>query len=140
MTVNIFHTGDVHLGMKFNNYGEDVKVKLVEARFDSLEYMVEKSNDLNADLFVVAGDLFNRIQVAKRDIERAVGILKKFNGACVLVLPGNHDYYDGVVDLWNDFERFSDEKIVLLNEDRPYYLDDYDLDAVVYPSQIDLPS
>ena len=134
MSLQIFHTGDVHLGMKFNNYGDEVKTLLVEARFDSLEYMIEKSNDLKADLFVVAGDLFNRIQVAKRDIERAVDILKKFNGACVLVLPGNHDYYDGVADLWADFERFSDEKILLLNEDRPYYLDDYDLDAVVYPA------
>lgn len=134
MALKIFHTGDVHLGMKFNNYPDNVKKELVEARFSSLEYMVEKSNDLNTDLFVVAGDLFNKIQVAKRDIKRAANILKKFNGSCVLILPGNHDYYDGVAELWDEFEKSSDDKTLLLNEDRHYYLKDYDLDAVIYPA------
>lgn len=134
MAIKIFHTGDVHLGMNFNNYGEGLRGLLAEARFEALERMINQSNDLGADLFVVAGDLFNKIRVAKRDVERAVNILKKFNGASVLVLPGNHDYEDGVVDLWRDFEKHVDEKILILNEDRVYDLEDYDLDAVVYPA------
>lgn len=134
MPLKIFHTGDVHLGMKFNNYGDMIKESLVEARFLSLENMIEKSNELNCDLFVVAGDLFNTIQVAKRDVDRTVNILNKFNGACVLVLPGNHDYDNGVVDLWNDFSKFSSEKILILNEKRSYCLKDYDLDVVAYPA------
>lgn len=134
MVLSIFHTGDIHLGMKFNNYGDHVKGLLSQARFSTLENMIEKSNQLGADLFVVAGDLFNRVQVAKKDVERTVNILKRFSGACVLVLPGNHDYDDGVVELWKDFDRYADEKIVILNKDRPYYLGDYDLDAVIYPA------
>lgn len=134
MTLHIFHTADVHLAMKFNNYGDRVKGLLVEARFKVLQDMIDRANEMNSDLFVVAGDLFNMVQVAKRDIERAVKILNKFNGACVLVLPGNHDYDDGVVDLWSDFSSFANEKLLILNENRPYSLKDYDLDLVVYPA------
>lgn len=135
MSLKIFHTGDIHIGMKYNvNYPEDVRDALIEARFLSLEKMVNKSNDLNTDLFVVAGDLFNSIQVAKRDIKRAAEILDKFNGACLAVLPGNHDYDDGLVDLWREFESIDSEKILLINEERPYLLKDYDLDVVLYPA------
>ena len=128
MSLKIFHTGDIHIGMKFNGYGENVKENLVEARFLALENMINKSNELNTDIFVVAGDLFNNIQVAKRDINRTVRILDKFNGACVLVLPGNHDYDNGVIELWQEFSNIPSEKVLLINEERPYILDDYDLD------------
>lgn len=132
MSLKIFHTGDIHIGMKFNSY-ENVKEDLVEARFLALENMINKSNELNTDIFVVAGDLFNNIQVRKRDINRTVKILDKFNGACVLVLPGNHDYDNGVIELWQDFTNIPSEKVLLINEERPYILDDYDLDVVIYP-------
>lgn len=134
MTLKIFHTGDIHLGMKFNNYIERVRESLSEARFLALENMIIKSNELNADLFIVAGDLFNTIQVAKKDINRTVKILDKFNGACVLVLPGNHDYDNGMTDLWREFTKMPSEKIILLNEKKYYYLNNYDLDAVIYPA------
>lgn len=134
MSLKIFHTGDIHLGMKFNRYGDGVKESLAEARFLVLERMIEQSNDLNADIFVVAGDLFNTIQVLKRDIDRTVNILNKFNGACVLVLPGNHDYDNGKIELWLEFAKRPSEKIILLNEKRYYSLQDYDIDAVIYPA------
>ncbi|NLY45896.1 MAG: DNA repair exonuclease [Tissierella sp.] len=134
MSLRIFHTGDIHIGMKFNNYADDVKENLSEARFLTLENMISKSNEENTDIFVVAGDLFNTIQVAKRDISRTVKILDKFNGACVLVLPGNHDYDNGMTDLWREFINVHSEKVVLLNEEKEYYLNDYDLDVVVYPA------
>lgn len=133
MTLKIFHTGDIHLGMKFNNYADEVKEALTESRFLTLENMIKKSNDLNADLFVVAGDLFNTIQVSKKDIHRAVKILDKFNGACVLVLPGNHDYDNGKIELWTEFASVPSEKILLLNKKEHYSLDDYDLDVAIYP-------
>lgn len=134
MSLKIFHTGDIHLGMKFNNYADEVKETLAEARFLALENMINKSNELNADLFVVAGDLFNTIQVAKKDINRTVKILDKFNGACVLVLPGNHDYDNGMTDLWREFTKIPSEKIIFLNEKKYYFLSNYDLDVVIYPA------
>lgn len=132
--LKIFHTGDIHLGMRFNSYNENVRKELVEARFQTLETMINKSNDLSADIFVVAGDLFNTVTVAKRDVERTVQILERFGGNCVLVLPGNHDYDNGSTDLWKTFNSNPSEKIIFINEERPYYLDEYDIDAIIYPA------
>ena len=134
LSLNIFHTGDIHIGMKFSNYDGNIRTSLQEARFATLENMINQSNDLGSDIFVVAGDLFNTTQIVKRDIERTARILDKFSGACVIVMPGNHDYDNGMVDLWKDFNRVSNEKIVYMGDKRSYYLDDYGLDVVVYPA------
>ena len=134
MKLKIFHTGDIHIGMKFNNYGDNIREKLVEARFLSLENMINKSNELESNIFVIAGDLFNAININKKDIKRVVDILNKFNGECVLVLPGNHDYDNGLTELWRYFSSISGEKIILINEKKPYTLDNYDLDVSVYPA------
>lgn len=133
MGLKIFHTGDIHLGMKFNGYRDDIKKTLAEVRFSSLENMIERANEKGADIFVVAGDLFNTIKVAKKDIVRAVNILDKFNGACVLVLPGNHDYYDDMIELWEEFTKTPSEKILFINKEEVYSLEDYGLDVRVYP-------
>lgn len=134
MSLKIFHTGDIHLGMKFNGYDQRVKEVLAEARFLSLENMIQRSNDLDTDIFVIAGDLFNTTQALKRDIKRAVKILNGFNGACVIVMPGNHDYDNGMMELWDEFTSVPSEKILLINKEERYSLEDYDLDVVVYPA------
>lgn len=137
MAIKIFHTGDIHIGMKFNRYIDNVRESLIEARFETLENMINKSNELNSDIFVVAGDLFNSIKIPQRDIKRVVSILNKFNGECVLVLPGNHDYDDGLNELWIEFQKNDSDKILLLNEKKPYILKDYGLDIEVYPAPCD---
>ena len=43
-------------------------------------------------------------------IERTVGILNKFSGTSVLVLPGNHDFYAGDdTEVWKRFHKVSSE-------------------------------
>ncbi len=133
MSIKIFHTGDLHIGMKFANYPENIKRPLVEARFETLEKMVKEAHNLGADLFVVAGDLFNSIKINKSDLKRTADILSKFEGNLVAVLPGNHDYDNEGVDLWKDFMGFARDNVILLNEERPYSLKDYDLDLMIYP-------
>lgn len=56
MGLKIFHTSDIHLGMKFASYPE-VQKELSEARLNTLEILVEISNTGVCDIFVVAGDL-----------------------------------------------------------------------------------
>ena len=57
MALIIFCTSDLHLGMKFANYPDNIRESLVEARFKTLKRLVEKANSEKCDLFVVAGDL-----------------------------------------------------------------------------------
>jgi len=57
-----------------------------------LKRCVDIANEQACDPFVVGGDLFDRVSVAKRDIQRAASILAEFQGRLVTVLPTNHDH------------------------------------------------
>ena len=134
MELKIFLTGDLHIGMKFNSYPENIRDLLVDARFDSLKRIVKIANEESCNIFAVAGDLFDNIKISNKDIDRVIKALSEFSGECVLVMPGNHDYDNGMVDLWKRFKESLSEKIVLLNENRPYSLKNYSLNALAYPA------
>lgn len=133
-TLRIFHTADVHLGLKFGSYPEEVARTLSEARFETLQALVRTANDERCDLFVVSGDLFDHPRVAHRDILRAAGALGAFDRA-VAVLPGNHDYVTGQEDdIWKIFGSAGQDRVRILTERRPYSLRSFDLDACLYPA------
>ena len=134
MSIKIFHVADLHIGMKFNSYPTYVSEVLQKARIESLEKLIETANLQQCDLFVIAGDLFNGISgIDKKTISKVMSALEGFAGKCVAVLPGNHDYDNGMIDLWTDFKKKND-KIVLLNESYPYSLEKYGLNTMLYPA------
>ncbi len=105
MALKILHTADNHIGLSFAKYPDEIRERLIEERFLALERLVETANQQKAHFFVVAGDLFDKQTVAKRLIKRTVSILAKFEGDSVLVLAGNHDYYEGSENkLWLTFK------------------------------------
>jgi len=134
MDMRIFHTADLHLGMKFTRgYAPEVQQALVEARFSTLERMVRTANTESCRIFVVAGDMFDNRQVVKRDVVRAAEALRGFEGRLVLVLPGNHDYIQAGDDtLWSWFREAAGERTLLLGEARPYDLRPFDVEALVF--------
>lgn len=120
--VRIIHTADNHIGLKFNNYrGSNAQSALIQERFDALQNIVDASKQKDAHFLVVAGDLFDDLKVTNKDIKTVVDILKK-SPAEVLVLPGNHDYYDGKDNkLWKSFlDASENSNIRLLNESEVY--------------------
>jgi 3',5'-cyclic AMP phosphodiesterase CpdA len=130
--LSILATSDLHLGMKFAGL-PDVQAVLAEARFACLERLVATANARGADLLLVAGDLFHQAPV-KRDVLRAAGALRAFEGRLAAVLPGNHDHLSAGQDsLWPAFREAVGDRVVLLDESRPYPLAHYDLDACLYP-------
>lgn len=134
MILKIFHTADVHLGLKFSSYPENVAKILSEARFETLERMIQKANDSQCHLFVVSGDLFDHIRVSQKHISRAAKILRQFQGVIAL-LPGNHDYVTSQEDdLWKFFQTLPHDRILILAEKRPYSLQPFDLDVCLYPA------
>jgi len=130
--MKIFLTSDVHLGMKFAGY-PSVQEKLIEARFKALKRCIDIANDRDCDLFVVGGDLFDRVSVAKGDIKRAADILCDFQGRLVAILPGNHDFITDRPDgLWATFKGFANNNVIVLESSKTYPLKPYDLDATLY--------
>lgn len=90
--MKIYHTADVHIGLKFSTYDSSVSKKLVEERFGVLERMVAAANSASCAFFVVAGDLFDTVNMLDKDVKRTAEILRGFDGEGVLVLAGNHDH------------------------------------------------
>jgi len=137
--MKIFLCADIHLGMKFAGYPDEVRNQLIEARFETLSRCIEIANEKECELFVIAGDLFDRISVAKRDIGRTARILTEFQGKVLAVLPGNHDYFTKRSDgLWANFMGFVENyPIIVLAEKRPYLLSEFDLNACLYPAPCD---
>ncbi|MFY9384148.1 MAG: DNA repair exonuclease [Dethiobacteria bacterium] len=136
MSLKIFHTADLHLGMTFGNrsYPEEVRRQLVEARYETLERLVELANEAQCRIFLIAGDLFHRAQMPREIIARVARTLSRFQGDCIAVLPGNHDYCDGYGSLWNEMRELAPDALLLLTDTVPYPLHDYGIDAVIYPA------
>lgn len=132
MSLKIFLTSDVHLGMKFAGRPE-VQAELAEARFSTLSRLVQRANEEKCNLFVVAGDLFEKVSVAKKDVIRAAQILGGFQGNLLTVLPGNHDYITGEQgDLWSTFEEHAGDNVKVLKFKQIESLQHYDLNVNLY--------
>lgn len=130
--MKIFHTADVHLGLKFGSYPEGLSKRLAEARFETLAKMVETANQQHCDLFVVGGDLFDNLRVTQKDIIRAAKILGTFEKLAV-VLPGNHDFVTSQEDdIWKVFQSAARDRVLVLTECKPYSLTQFDIDATLY--------
>jgi DNA repair protein SbcD/Mre11 len=132
MPVRLWHTSDLHIGMKFAEYPA-AQATLVEERFLSLERMVREATERRCDLFVIAGDLFHRVSMSRREVLRAAEALRGFGGRRVVVLPGNHDFLSVDDRLWPQFREACGEAVLFLSEPRPYSLRDDDIDACLYP-------
>ena len=131
--LSILATSDLHLGMKFAGL-PDVQAELAEARFACLERIVAAANERGVDLLLVAGDLFHAANPVKRDVLRAAEVLRGFEGRLAAVLPGNHDYLSpGRDTLWPAFQDAVGDRVLVLDEARPYQLAHFDLDACLYP-------
>ncbi|MCD6565616.1 MAG: DNA repair exonuclease [Bacteroidales bacterium] len=131
MGIKIFHTADLHLGMRFAGY-PDVQDELINARYETLENMVKVANQESCTLFVMAGDLFDRTTLNVKDISRAARALNEFEGELVIVLPGNHDYYTHDSKLWNEFSKHAGDRVLILKNPDIYDLNKYHLKIKIY--------
>ncbi|HUJ73406.1 MAG TPA: metallophosphoesterase [bacterium] len=130
--LRVLLTSDLHLGMKFAGYPEAARAALVEARFTALDRVVAAANESASDLLVVAGDLFESVNAAHRDIVRAAKSLGAFRGRLAAVLPGNHDFISGEDKLWTRFRDSAGDRVLLLDSAKAYPLSGYDVDACLY--------
>lgn len=135
MTVRIFHTADLHLGMKFvHGYPPPIQKKLVRARYDALGRALALANKHKCHIFLVAGDLFDSHQLSAKDIHTAVETLNQFEGSLVVIMPGNHDYIQPSSELWARFSSKAGSCVLLMDKPVPYDLRRYELNLVVYPA------
>lgn len=130
--VKIYLTGDNHIGRSYSRHS--AREFLSQARIDALKDMVDAANSENCSLFVVSGDLFDRTQMPKSVVASVAKILSGFSGD-VLVLPGNHDYFEDDSRLWNDFSDAAGSGVVVLGKSCQYSFESPDGEKIaVYPA------
>lgn len=132
--VRIFHTADVHVGLKFTRgYPESLQKSLVDERVAVVARMADLANQEGCQLFVVAGDLFDHLRVSKKVIRQTAEALRRFDGM-VAVLPGNHDYKSEADDpIWPDFKDSLGEGHLILDRCVPFDLEPFGLPVVLLP-------
>lgn len=119
MPMKMLFCSDLHLEKSFSS-SPSVKEELKEARFLTLEKLIEKAETEKAELFLIGGDLFDTLRISAKSLKRTADILSKFSGL-VYILPGNHDYLSLENDgLWQNFKKFSGENTTVLDEMKPF--------------------
>lgn len=130
--MHIYHTADFHLGRQFRDFPE-AQETLSQARYNTLDTTVRQANEKQADLLAIAGDLFDRTSMNKREVKQAVQSINKFSGKAAIVLPGNHDYLAEGGDLWQWFKEEAEEHIIVPEKQEPVDLRPFGLEAIIYP-------
>lgn len=96
--IKLFLTGDNHIGRKYSGH-EQAEI-LIRNRIEAFDTMVDTANAESCDLFVITGDLFDKVYgITKKEIQSVLDRLSQFREQ-VILLPGNHDYYDPQSQLW----------------------------------------
>ncbi|MGE0387889.1 MAG: exonuclease SbcCD subunit D [Gammaproteobacteria bacterium] len=81
----LLHTSDVHVGCDSNGLRGGT-----DRGYESLAGVVDLGRDLQVDLLIIAGDLFDNLRV-RPDMVGQVGELLAAGGLRTIILPGNHD-------------------------------------------------
>ena len=90
--IKIIHTSDVHL--ESDTFGKSEEGKAFRARIQrSFRKVVDRVIDERADLFLIAGDLFDSNRVPESGVEFVHQELARVPCPVVLI-PGNHDCFD----------------------------------------------
>ena len=86
--MKIFHTSDLHLGRR------RLDGRLPDQDLaDAFGFIADQAIEEKADVFVLAGDLFDRPQVEPQNLRQAQEILERLKKAKipVVAIEGNHD-------------------------------------------------
>jgi exonuclease SbcD len=93
--LRIIHTADVHLGARHDDLGEQASAQR-ERQFAAFTATVDLALAEQADIFLIAGDLFDSNVQPRRSVERVAAQLKRLADSKVrtVLIPGTHDCYD----------------------------------------------
>ncbi|MBM7559985.1 metallophosphoesterase family protein [Marinitoga litoralis] len=103
--MKILHTSDWHLGRRpVGGIGEYSKTRY-EDYFNAAEYIIDEAIKHNVDLFIIAGDLFDRSSLLPDILFRTEKLLTKLKekNIDVLLIEGNHDKIYTHDDSWINY-------------------------------------
>ena len=96
--LRIAHTSDVHLDGRSKTGASERYKNVAEHAFAEV---IRATNELECDLLLIVGDLFDHNRIQETDIEFVRSQLRELKCPTVLI-PGNHDVFDQY-SLWHRF-------------------------------------
>lgn len=129
--VKFVHTGDIHLGLQFNNVSFDKETAVTRRTelWSTFQRVVEYSKNNKMDFLLIAGDLFESKYFTLGDIKRLRDIFNDAEDINIIIVAGNHDYLNGD-SLYKKVE-WSDN-VFIFDGDGIGQIDFPDLDTTVY--------
>lgn len=124
--LRIIHTADVHLGARHDDLGEQASAQR-ERQFAAFVATVDLALAEKADIFLIAGDLFDSNVQPRRSVERVAAQLKRLAESKIrtVIIPGTHDCYDRA-SIYRAYDvkalagsRPDDDLVTVLTPDRP---------------------
>ncbi|MDR7870459.1 MAG: metallophosphoesterase [Tissierellaceae bacterium] len=129
--IKFVHTGDIHLGLQFNNVSFDKETAVTRRNelWSTFQRLVEYTKNNNIDFLFIAGDLFESKYFTLGDMKRLRDILKDAINVNIIISAGNHDYLNKD-SLYNKVDW--SENVFIYNGDGVQEIDFPDLDTVIY--------
>lgn len=93
-SVTLIHTADWQLGMRRNVFSPETQGRFAQDRLDAIHTLMEFAHAQQADLVVVAGDVFDDNLVDRQTVLRALAVLARAPKIPTFLLPANHDPLD----------------------------------------------
>ncbi len=91
MAFTFLHTGDWHIGKPFGRFGEDEAGVLRRARLQAIDRLALAARAAGATTALVAGDLYDRPDLADRDMHEPMARMRNYAEIAWHIIPGNHD-------------------------------------------------
>ncbi len=100
------HTADTHLGfdvIKVPQSDPEGRRKRADSIFENFTTVVQHALEIEADLFIHSGDLFNKYYIPREALDILIQPFIKLTraGVRVLIIPGNHERSEFPFDLFH---------------------------------------
>ncbi|MCA8878884.1 MAG: metallophosphoesterase [Rhodobacteraceae bacterium] len=109
---SFIHSSDLHLGKPFGRFGEDLRVRLREARHQKISRLATEARRTGASHVLLAGDTFDAETPPPQILRQAIRAFAEEKDIIWVLLPGNHDSLLAT-ELWARFEKERPENVVL---------------------------
>jgi DNA repair exonuclease SbcCD nuclease subunit len=100
------HTADTHLGFEITKIGQSDpqgRQNRADSIFENFVAIVEHAIEIEADLFIHSGDLFNKYYIPRDVLDELIRPFRDLvrAGIPVLLIPGNHERSEFPFDLFH---------------------------------------
>ncbi|WP_022819070.1 metallophosphoesterase family protein [Fusobacterium russii] len=104
--MKIIHCSDLHLGKRPGG-----TKKFSDTRFEdffiAFENLIDKISNLEVDIFIISGDIFDKREINPNILEKTENLLKKLktlkNNLKIIAIEGNHDVIYSQEDSWLEY-------------------------------------